>query len=414
MIKLPSVAALKAQAGPFLLGALAFTGVFARGGVNLIYGLLVLWGLTLWLPAVLRRNSPPPPRPPARWLAGLAAFGLIWLVAALAGDRPAAGLTNLTRYLYLLALPLLAWPIFARRPAWPARLRLMWGLGLMVAAALTFREGGYQLICLRAKAHLGIIELGSVLGQLIPVMAAALLHSLSTGRCRATAFFALALAAAGVALTQNCSRQTFLAVAALSLLMLLAYRRRFSLKPRRLFLGAALALALVILLPLAGGGGPRFLSTLEPDPGSASVVLNPSDTSRLSAWKQGWAVFLAHPGLGQGLGYGYQVEMQPGSAKKFNRHFHNLFINVLAETGLLGFIGFLALHLAPLSLLWPQRRSRDPETFFWVWAALAVNLQLALNGLTDQIFGLKPMMYIHWTVTTAALWQVTGPQPTDS
>jgi O-antigen ligase len=416
MIKLPSVAALKAQAGPFLLGALAFTGVFSRGGVNLAYGLLFLWGLTLWLPAVLRRNPPGPehpPLPPARWLAALAAFGLTWLAAALAGDRPAAGLQNLTRYLYLLALPLLVWPIFARRPDWPARLRLMWGLGLMVAAALTFREGGYQLICLRAKAHLGIIELGSILGQLIPVMAAALLHSLSAGRRRETAFFALALAAAGVALNQNCSRQTFLAAAVLSLLVLLAYRRRFSLKPRRLFLGAALALGLVILLPLAGGGGPRFLNTFEPGPESASVVLNPADTSRMSAWKKGWEVFQAHPVLGQGLGLGYQAGMQPGSAKKFNRHFHNLFINVLAETGLLGFAGFLALHLAPLSLLWPQRRSRDPETFFWVWAALAVNLQLALNGLTDQIFGLKPMMYIHWTVTAAALWQVAGRQQTD-
>jgi O-antigen ligase len=277
----------------------------------------------------------------------------------------------------------------------------------MVAAALTFREGGYQLICLRAKAHLGIIELGSVLGQLIPVMAAALLQALSAGRRRETAFFALALAAAGVALTQNCSRQTFLAAAGLSLLMLLAYRRQFSLKS--LFLG--LTLAAVTLLPLAGGGGPRFLETFAPGPGSASVVLNPSAGARVSMWEPGWEVFKDHPGLGQGPGCGFRLEIQP--VEKLGRHVHNMFINTLAETGLLGFAGFLALHLAPLSLIWPHRRSRDPETFFWVWAALAVNLQLVLNGLTDQIFGLKPMMYIHWTVTAAALWQVTGRKKTD-
>jgi O-antigen ligase len=411
MTKLPSVAALQAQAGPFLLGALAFTGVFARGWANLAYGLLVLWGLTLWVPAVLGRCSRPP-WPPARWLAGLAAFGLTWLVAALAGDGPAAGLKCLARYLYLLALPILIWPIFARRPDWPARLRRLWGLGLMVTAALTFREGGYQLVCLRAKAHLGIIELGSVLGQLIPVMAAALLQALSTGRRRETAFFALALAAAGVALTQSCSRQTFLAVAVLSLLMLLAYHRQLRLKSRRLFLGAALTLAAVTLLPLAGGGGPRFLKTFEPGPGSASIVLNQADSWRVSMWKHGWEVFQAHPGLGQGPGGGFNLEVPSGAVEKIG-HVHNLFLNVLAETGLLGFAGFLALHLAPLSLLWPHRRSRDPETFFWVWAALAVNLQLALNGLIDQIFGLKPMMYVHWTVTAAALWQVTGRNRTD-
>ena len=58
-----------------------------------------------------------------------------------------------------------------------------------------------------------------------------------------------------------------------------------------------------------------------------------------------------------------------------------------------------------MSLLWPHRRSRDPETFFWFWAAVAVNLQFVLNGLTDQVFGLRLMMYVHWTVTAAALWQ---------
>jgi O-antigen ligase len=407
MIKPPSAATIQAQAGPFLLGALAFTGVFARGWVNLAYGLLVLWGLTLLAPALWGRSSPRPerpPLPPACWMAGLAAFALTWLAAVLAGDNPVAGLKVLVTHLYLLALPFLAWPVFARRPDWPARLRFLWGLGLMTAAALTLREGGYQLICLRAKAHLGIIELGSVLGQLIPVMVAALLQALSTGRRREAAFFALALAAAGVALTQNCSRQTFLAASALSLLMLWVYRRHFLLKARRLVLVPALAA--VVLLPLAAGGGPRFLGTFKPEPGSASVVLSSSDRIRVSMWKRGLEVFQAHPGLGQGPGGGFRLESPPGAEEKIVYHCHNLFINVLAETGLLGFAGFLALHLAPLSLIWPHRRSRDTDVFFWVWAALAVNLQLFLNGLTDQIFGLKPMMYIHWTVTAAALWQV--------
>jgi len=409
---LPPVTAVKAQAGPFLLGALAFTGVFARGWGNLLYGLLVLWGLILWAATLLANKSPKtegPPLPPARWAAGLAAFALTWLAAALAGDHPAAGLKVMAIYLYLLALPLLVWPVFARRPAWPARLRLFWGLGLMVAAVLTFREGGYQLVCLRAKAHLGIIELGSILGQLIPVMAAALLAALSTGRRREAAFFALALAAAGVAINQNCSRQTVLAAFALSLLMLWAYRRHFRLKSQRLLL--FLALAAVNLAPLATGGGQRFMGTFERKPGSASMVINHSDNLRVSMWRQGLEVFKAHPGLGQGLGVGFRPSTpEAGETIGRQRHFHNLFINVLAETGLLGFIGFLALHLAPLSLIWPHRHSRDPETFFWVWAALAVNLQFGLNGLTDQIFGLKPMMYIHWTVTAAALWQA-GRQP---
>ena len=407
-----SAAARLDQAGPFLLGALALTGVFARGWVNIAYGLLFLWGVTLWVSAVRDRRLPRPPLPPARWAAGLAVFALTWLAAVLAGGQPAAGLKELASRLYFLALPLVAWPVFARRPDFPARLPLLWGLGLFIAAALTFREGGYQLICLRAKAHLGIIDLGSVLGQLTPVMVAALLKALSVGRRRETAFFALALAAAGLAMTQNCSRQTLLAAPALSLLMLWAYRRRFSHKPRLFLPALTLAVALVTLLPLAGGGGLRFQRTLEPastsEPGSASVVLNSTDSWRVTLWRHGWKTFLAHPGLGQGPGSGFQLKARFGPGEETVYHTHNLFINVLAKTGLVGFFGFMALHLAPLSLLWPHRRSRDPETFFWVWAALAVNLQFLLNGITDWVFGVMAMMYIHWTVTAAALWQTTG------
>jgi O-antigen ligase len=142
----------------------------------------------------------------------------------------------------------------------------------------------------------------------------------------------------------------------------------------------------------------------------SAAALHSDDTLRVGMWKLGRDAFLAHPVLGQGPGSGFRGEIPPAEPGGETRiitgsHAHNMFIDVLAHTGLAGFLGFLALHLAPLGLLWPHRRSPDPETFFWVWAALAVNLQLFLNGLTDQVFGLKPMMYIHWTVTAAALWQ---------
>jgi len=413
MIKLSSVATRLDQAGLFLLGTLVFVGVFARGGANITYSLLFLWGIALWILSILNRRSPQanwPPLPPTRWAIGLAAFALTWLMSALTGGNPVAGLKALISLLYLLALPLLVWPIFNRWPDWPARFRLLWGMGLIVAAVLTFREGGYQLTCLRAKAYLGIIELGSVLGQLIPVVVASLLLALSKGRRRETLFFVLALAAACLALTQNCSRQTLLAAPALSLLIFWAYRLHFSNKLRYWLL--VLAVPLVTFLSLSAGGDQRFLSTLafKSNPETASVVLNEGDDNRVTLWKHGWDTFLAHPVLGQGPGSGFRLEVQPGEEEKFISHTHQIFINVLAETGLLGFFGFLALHLAPLSLLWPHRRSRDPETFFWVWAAIAVNLQLALNGLTDQVFSLKPMMYIHWTVMAAALWQTQQPQ----
>ena len=390
------------------MGTLVLAGAFSRSLINTAYALLFLWGLALLGRAVLNRNPSHLIRtalPPTRWAIGLATFALAWFIATLAGGSPVVGLKELAMYLYLLALPFLAWAVFNQRPDLPARLPFLWGLGLIVAAMLTFREGGYQLICLRAKAYLGVIELGSVLGQLVPIMLAALLANFLTGCRKKTVFFALALAAACLALAQNCSRQALLAVPLLSLLMLFAYRRHFSHATRRILIVLA---SLVILLPLIVGGQRFFETTVEfaPDPGEpVSIALSASDNIRVTLWKHGLNTFLTHPVLGQGLGSGFNLELHPEEGEVLVSHTHQMLIDVMAKTGIFGFLGFLALHLAPLSLLWPHRHSQDPETFFWVWAALAVSLQLLLNGLTDQIFGLKPMMYIHWTVIAAALWQ---------
>ena len=406
MIKLSSVAARLDQAGPFLLGALACTGIFSRGLYNTAFALLVLWGVYIfarrpWRPA-------PPPLPPTIWWAGLIIFGLTWLAAVLASGHFLLGLKYLVFRFYPIALIVpLAWLAFSQRPDSVSRLRLMWSLGLMIAAALTFREGGYQLICMRAKAHLGTISLGGVLGQLIPVMIASIFLSLSVGRRKEAAFFALALAAAGLALAQNCSRQTFLAAPLLAGLICWVYRRRFH--RRLIWLAMFLAVVLISVgLTFAAGGAKRFTTMFEnTDHNSlSSATLNSSDTLRLTMQRHGWSVFLAHPLLGEGPGT-WPVQKNPPPVEIKTHHAHNIFIHVLAETGLIGFLGFLALILAPLSLIWPHRHSRDPETFFWVWAALAVNLQFLLNGLTDHLFGTKPVTYVHWIVTAAALWQIS-------
>ena len=405
---------LAEQAGPFLLGVTVCAGVFARGWANTAYGLLVLWGLFV----LIRGKSPasPPaapdqtsPWPPALFMVTLLLFTLIWLASVLAGGHYAAGFIYLGKRLYLLAMPFLAWLVFHRSPQTLPRLKYLWGLGLMAAAALTFREGGFQLACIRAKAHLGIIDLGSILGQLFPLMFGALLQALLAGRKKAAAFFALALAAAWLAVTQNCSRQTYLAVPVITLFMLWAYRRPLLQYRWKLMAGLLAAVLLAGTTFFVSGGAQRFTRMAGGTEDSGGRLLPAAiEKSRLDAWRQGWETFRAHPVLGVGPGaLPLAVKNQAPEEGPLN-HAHQTFIHILAETGLMGFSVFLALHLAPLILIWPHRRSPDPETFFWVWAALAVNLQFVLNGLTDQVFGLMVFMYIHWLVTAAALWKTSA------
>jgi O-antigen ligase len=139
---------------------------------------------------------------------------------------------------------------------------------------------------------------------------------------------------------------------------------------------------------------------------------NYNNDVRLSQWRQGFKVFLEHPIFGNGpraIPNGPPV-IHPDYPLEKDRpkyaHAHQVFLTIGAESGGIGLLGFLSLHLAPIVLLWPYRRSREPVKLFWTWAAFIVALQLFFNGLTDNIFSLKPLMYIYWTVTGTALWAV--------
>jgi O-antigen ligase len=140
---------------------------------------------------------------------------------------------------------------------------------------------------------------------------------------------------------------------------------------------------------------------------------NLNNEMRKTQWIQGLSVFREHPLLGNGPNAVPSPPREliprfpdgtPTSEFKPYSHSHQVLINVLAESGLVGLIAFLALHLAPLTLIRGNLLNRDPEVFFWSWSAVAVTGQFLLNSLTDQVFGLRPLMYIYWTTTATALW----------
>jgi O-antigen ligase len=133
---------------------------------------------------------------------------------------------------------------------------------------------------------------------------------------------------------------------------------------------------------------------------------------RIRYWEQGVNIFLKHPVFGIGPGLIPNIDLT--HLESFSEeivhspyaHAHNIFLTAMGESGILGLIGFLVFHAIPICLLFAHRKTPDPHLKFWICSAIFVNLQFILNGMTDNIFGVKPMMYIYWTVTAVPLWMI--------
>jgi O-antigen ligase len=224
---------------------------------------------------------------------------------------------------------------------------------------------------------------------------------------RRTIFFLVTLVFADVAHLNSCSRIAILSTAIITLILLWAHRHCFTFSVKLVLVSLIGALAITTI---------TNQQIIERFAEMGEEKGNYNNDVRLNHWKQGWLVFRENPILGVGpkaipnappLDFSlYPQDASRERAKYY--HAHQMFLTVLAESGLVGFIGFLALHLTPIIFLWPFRYSPDPLQMFWVWAAFAVGMQLFLNGLTDSVFTLKPLMYIYWTVTGAALWVTRG------
>ncbi len=114
-------------------------------------------------------------------------------------------------------------------------------------------------------------------------------------------------------------------------------------------------------------------------------------------------MFAAHPLLGVGAGNynaAYATYAQPNWPESLG-HAHNYYINVAAETGVLGLLAFLAVVVASLVVGWRTSRltigAAESRGSFWPRLdqrqALALGLLAALAALT--IHNLTDDLFVH-------------------
>ncbi len=151
-------------------------------------------------------------------------------------------------------------------------------------------------------------------------------------------------------------------------------------RARRVFLPLVLALGLgvVALATLNDGLGSRVRDMVE-------MKLDNSMNTRVHLWTAYSKLFESHPLLGVGLHDGHkqlpQTYEQYGIAETFVSHAHNVYLQWLAGTGVVGLLLYLFVCLWFLIRAWNLRHSSD-----WGWGLFLAQVFLHFGALTENNF----------------------------
>ena len=238
-----------------------------------------------------------------------------------------------------------------------------------------------------------------------------------------TAYYAVAstLLAAGVFVSW--SRGAWLAAAVALLAVGLAL-------PRRWWVGAGLVLgSAAIVVGLAGAGlipasiADRINSAFS-ETFSVTDVRGVNITSenyalveRLAHWQAAVNMATDQPWLGVGFGnYDAADDRYRLIAWRIPLgHAHNYYLNLLAETGVLGVMAFVLFWLATLAATWRARAHQDPQAHILAAGLLGAWGYLAVHSLTDNLFVNNIFLQLGTMLGLVALlynqaWHSTRPQ----
>jgi hypothetical protein len=302
-----------------------------------------------------------------------------YLVAAFAGlhDQEWTGANDLARYATVLWL--------VKRGGY-SEPELRWVLGALVASALAALAWGWWKVWIALEAgRRGQLQLKSVghvnhsaiyLAMVFGVCAAWLFARWRAWDARRRVYAAAATAFVLLSLLVMASRGALAAAAALVLVLGAAWWPR-----SRAPLVAGLA-----VLALAGAAAFGLDSGIARKQQVFAAAGNPL-SSRDAIWRLGTAAWERHPWFGVGMSNYDRIslervaEWRARAGKDFDRtryapnaHAHNLFVNALAERGLVGgaaLVAVLAAWLAWLVRLRPRAADDDARWLLWGGAASA-------------------------------------------
>jgi hypothetical protein len=310
------------------------------------------------------------------------------------------GYWNVLALVCVFALPLALWIAAPRsRPDWVRALAVVYLYGALVALLLTFSRGGVAVGIAAVALWLAIggprVESAAALGvALVPTLVVvgwafsrpgltkdAEPHSLQVHDGR---WFGLALVLGGI-------------VAFAAAFWVSRYERRRPLSPAwRVRLGqagavaAAAAITVGIVGLIAAGITPsRVWHKFNEPAASPTAVSGPShlgsiaSTSRWNWWQEAWKAWKAHPALGTGAGSFELTHRKLRVDGTVATEPHNLPLQFLSETGVIGFILFLGIALAGAGALVETLRRLEGEDRLAAAAVVVALFAYVVHGVVD-------------------------------
>jgi len=250
---------------------------------------------------------------------------------------------------------------------------------------------------------------GGYMGLILPLALALVLGSHSHEYPPWLKWLALgSLAVTGAGLAMSGSRGAWLGAAASISILTVAYGRqgRLFLLVGVLLVGAAGVLGGAALIPdqvidritgfvplVSGLGAGRTVTGIE------VTDANYANLERLAFWQAAADMWSDRPWLGVGIG-NYQAAYAQYSLPKWRTalgHAHNYYLNIAAETGLLGLSAYLALWTATIWRL--AKTARGAQSAFvkaLALGALGVVVHASVHNLVDNLW--VHHMYIHTAI----------------
>ena len=216
------------------------------------------------------------------------------------------------------------------------------------------------------------------------------------------------------ALVASWSRGAWLGTAIAILAMLVAL-------PRQLIRGVFLTIGIAFFFTLMWATGLLPSSIVSRLTTTATELVTISDVRGVAIYPSNYAVIerLAHwqaainmaadsPLLGVGLG-SYEVVYDNYRLINWEEplgHAHNLYLNMLAETGIVGLAAYLAFWLAILRLTWSLRRHPDDFSRCVVIGLLGSWVYIAVHSIFDNLYVNNLFLHIGVLLSVLAVLQL--------